>query len=77
MEQASPELREGVLDAVRNQLRDNEPPEAKETYERLLVEGIPEEDALKLLAKALVYEMYDMMKSKRVFDQERYVILLN
>ena len=66
-EQASPELRKGILNAIRHQIRNNQPPETKETYERLLKEGIIEEDAIKLLAKALVYEMYDMMKSERVF----------
>lgn len=40
-DQASPQLTAAIMEAVDNQLRDLNPPEAKETYDRLVASGIP------------------------------------
>lgn len=46
-----PEIaRRAILDIVKNQIRDNYPPETKETLNRLIAEGISEEEATKLIA---------------------------
>ena len=61
------------LEAAGNQLRDNDPPEARQAYERLVSEGHSPEDAKRHIACVLAAEWYDMMKTKRPYDQERYV----
>jgi len=47
--QASPQLTAAILEAVDNQLRDSNPPEAKETYDRLIASGISDKEARRLL----------------------------
>jgi hypothetical protein len=44
MKHASPEAREALIEAVKTQVKENNPPEAKQTFLRLLGEGILEED---------------------------------
>jgi len=50
---------------------------SKVTYERLLLEGFPETNAIDAIASVLLEEMYDMVKSDRLFDLERYTKYLN
>lgn len=76
MEKASPEVRKSLIKAIKNQLKENNPPEVKQTYVRLLGEGISEKDVYIFLAQALVYEMYTMMKEQRAYDMKNYVKLL-
>jgi hypothetical protein len=70
-EKVSPILREEILKAVRFQIRENNPPETKKTYERLL-KKYSSEDALKLIGGALVTEIYWILKNEEVFNEERY-----
>jgi hypothetical protein len=70
-EKVSPILREEILKAVRFQIRENNPPETKKTYERLL-KKYSSEDALTLIGGALVTEIYWILKNEEVFNEERY-----
>lgn len=77
MEETNPFLGRQILKVVRNQLRANDPPETKQTYERLLAEGYAEDDVMKMLACVVVAEMYDIMNAMRPFDHARFVERLN
>ena len=61
------------MEVVENQINDNDPPEARETLERLMSEGISKEDAKIYIAQAVCVEIWDTMKNRREFDRERYV----
>lgn len=74
--QASPLLTAAILEAVDNQLRDLNPPETKETYNRLVASGISDKEARRLIAVALSSEMYEMLKYKKNYSPERYVASL-
>lgn len=76
MEKANPELRRVLIKAVKTQLKENNPSEVKQTYMRLLDEGIFEKEIYVYLAQALACEMYAMMKEQREFDINNYVKLL-
>ena len=65
-------VREVILDAVENQIRKNDPPETKDTLDRLIQSGQSREDALRLIAGVLASEMFEVMKSKSHFDNARY-----
>ncbi len=65
--------REVILEAVENQIRRNDPREAKETLDRLIQAGQTREEALRLIAGVLANEMFEVMKSKSNFDNARYV----
>ena len=70
-------LNESMLAVVENQLRENNPPETKQTLKRLLNEGFDEKEAKQLLASVVAAEVYEVMKAKQPFDQTRFVKALN
>jgi hypothetical protein len=72
-EKTNPYLRAAFLEVVDNQLRDNDPPETKETLDRLKAEGYSAEDAKLLIAQAVVVEAYTIIKTKAPFNRERFV----
>jgi hypothetical protein len=66
-------LRDSFLEVVDNQLRENSPPETKETYERLLKEGHTKENAKILIASVVATEIYHTFKDDEPYDKERFV----
>ena len=77
MEETNPLLGEQMKEVVKNQLRMNEPPETKQTYDRLIKEGFPKDEVMRQLAVVVAAEMFDVMKNKETFNQERYIKRLN
>jgi len=73
----NPYLKAAYLEAVENQLRDNNPPETRQTLERLRTEGISEQDAKLLIASVIAAETFEIMRSSTKFDHERFVRNLN
>lgn len=74
MEDEIPEMsREGVLEAVETQIRDNDPPETGETLQRLMQEGQARDEAIRLIACVLMDEMFHILQQQRAFDRSRYV----
>ena len=69
----SDRTREVIFEVVENQIRKNDPPETKETLDRLVQSGQSREEALRLIAGVLANEMFEVMKSKRRYDNTRYV----
>ena len=69
----NPRLQKAILEAVENQLRADDPPETKQTFDRLLREGYSEDDAMKLIGRAVATEIYEVLKNKTPFDEGRYV----
>ena len=66
-----------LLEVVDNQIRDNSPPEANLTFQRLLKEGYSKVDAKKLIAAVLAKEFFEIMNKKEGHNLERYVSALN
>jgi hypothetical protein len=65
-------LRDAMLDTVLNQINTNDPPAARDTYDRLIDEGASNSQALNLMAAALREEMSQMLTAGTPFDNERY-----
>ena len=65
-----------IYEVVDNQLRDGEPPETKQTLERLLAEGHSRSEARRLIAAVVSSEIFEVLKHKRPYDQARYVAAL-
>jgi peroxiredoxin family protein len=72
MNEDSEYLQAAIFEIIDNQIRDNDPPETKETLERLLSDGHAREEAIKLIGCALTAEVFDIMKHQKPFDQSRY-----
>lgn len=70
-------LRSAILEVVKTQLRDNEPPETRKTFERLLHEGFSEKETLKLLGYVVASEVFGVLKKGVRYDEKRYVSALN
>lgn len=73
MNESNPHLKEAFLETVENQLADNDPPETKETLDRLVKQGISEDDAKLYIAQAVCVEVFDVMKHQKEFNKERYL----
>jgi hypothetical protein len=61
------------MEVVDNQLRDNDPPETRQTLERLKRQGIDEAEARRLIACVIATEIFDIVKKNQVFDLGRFV----
>ncbi len=70
----SPELfREQVFKIIKNQLRNNDPPETKETYDRLRELGYDDYETRQLIGQCLVVELFGIFKFSKPFNLERYI----
>lgn len=65
-----------ILQVVENQLKDDSPAEARETFDRLLGAGFSEEETKHLIGSAIVAEMRNVVKTSKPFDAGRYRKLL-
>jgi hypothetical protein len=74
-EKSAPNLkaRAVLLEVVDNQLRDLDPPETKQTFDRLLAEGHSPHEAKRLIAYVLASEINAMMAEKQPYDEARYI----
>ena len=73
MDETNFQLDEGMQNVVKNQIRQNDPPETKQTFDRLIIEGFSEDEAMRQLGQVVAAEIYDVMKSNKPFNQERYI----
>jgi hypothetical protein len=62
-----------MFDIVETQIQENEPPETKQTLNRLLKEGYSREEAMELIAIVVASEIYDVMKHQQPFNRNRFV----
>ncbi len=61
-----------IIEAVENQLKENNPPKVRKTLDRLLNLGISREEALKYISCALSVEIFGALKHSEEFSPERY-----
>ncbi len=77
MFEGDPELaRTVILEAVENQLRENNPPATKETLDRLIHAGHSKDEAKDLIAAVLAGELFDVLQSSSGYDEVRYLARL-
>lgn len=77
-EKSAPNLkaRAALLEVVDNQLRDLNPPETKQTFDRLLAEGHSPNEAKQLIAYVLASEINAMMAENHPYNEVRYITAL-
>lgn len=66
-------VRKALFEVIENQMKENNPPETKKTYQRLLDQGFSREETLRMMAAVILTEMNDMLKENRTFDEAGYV----
>lgn len=62
-----------IIQAVENQLAANDPPEVLATLNRLITQGQPREIALKLIASALIIEIFGAIAKDQAYNSSRYI----
>ena len=70
-------MRKIFMEIIDNQIRDNSPPETKQTLDRLISEGISEKEAKDTIGCVVISEIFDVLKNKEDFNEERYIAALN
>ncbi len=72
MEQGSAIAREAIFEVIENQIRGNDPPITKETYDRLRTNGHTHDETMKLIGCALSVELFEILKNSETYNRQRY-----
>lgn len=75
--EGNPYLRAAIMKVVENQLRNNDPPQTRQTFRRLVEAGYPEEEAKRLIACVVSAEIFDILKKNEPFNLDRFAKALN
>ena len=70
-------LHTAIMEVVENQLRDHEPPETKQNYERLLAEGFSEDNAKRMIGCVVASEIFDILKHGEAYNPVRFTKALS
>ncbi len=68
-----PKLKEIILKTVETQLRDMDPPETKETYNRLIALKYSDEIAREMIGAVVVSEIIEIFQQGKPFNRKRYI----
>ena len=66
-------LKGAIIGVVENQINSLDPPETKETFDRLIKLGYSEEKAKELIGVVVSSEIFDIMKQQKPFNKARFV----
>jgi hypothetical protein len=66
-------VRKQLFEVINNQMRADDPPETKKTYNRLRLLGYSHFNTMKYIASVILTEMNDMLKENRLFNNAGYV----
>jgi hypothetical protein len=72
----NPRLKALILEVVENQIRASDPPETRQTFERLLAAGYSRKQAMEMIGSALAEEIWGMLHDNKPFDRGRFRGLL-
>ena len=72
----NPYLKETILEVVENQIREDNPPETRQTLERLLAAGYSRQQAIEMIGSTVVEEIWAVLHDNKSFDRARFAALL-
>lgn len=73
MPDRNPRLGKHLIEVIQRQIDDDDPPGAKEVYDRLITDGHAEEEVYGMVACALTSVIFASRRAERDFDAELYV----
>jgi len=73
MEKGAKVARSAINETIRNQIRYNDPPETKQTYDRLLALGKNKDEVMDLIGSVISVEIFEILKNNKPFNRERFV----
>ena len=71
--ETNPELGKTILQVVKNQIRDNDPPETRQTVERLRAGGYTVDEARRLVSTAVTVEIFHIIRDHEAFNRKRFL----
>jgi hypothetical protein len=74
---ANPALTSAILEVVDTQLRENTPPETRQTFDRLVTSGYAPEDARRLIGNVVAQEIFHVLQRREVYNEQRYLAALH
>jgi hypothetical protein len=66
-------MREHIFEIIRNQMKNNDPPETNKTYKRLRREGYEDFVAKQYIGQCVAVEIFEVMTNGKEFNLKRYV----
>ncbi len=66
-------IRKQIFQIIKDQIKNNNPPETKATYDRLKKQGLDDFQTKQLIGQCIAIELFQIMQSGKPFDNERYV----
>ncbi len=70
---ANKQMNAAILETVDNQLRHGDPPETRQTYERLLAEGHSDADARLLIGNLVARQIYTVLHTRGPWNLKEFV----
>ncbi len=70
-------LQKELFKLIKNQLKNNDPPETKIVYDKLKAQGYSELQTMQMIGLCLSIEIYGALKSGQPYNNDRYVNNLN
>ena len=72
----NPHLKAAIVEVVENQIRDGDPPETRQTLERLLSAGYSRKQAIEMIGSAVMEEIWAILHDHKPFDRVCFTALL-
>jgi hypothetical protein len=66
-------IREQIFEIIKNQLKDNDPPETKSTYDRLRKQGFDDFQTRQMIGQCIAVELFEIFKFNKPYNIERYI----
>ena len=66
-------LREQILEIIKNQIKENNPPETKTTYDRLRKQRFDDFQTMQMIGQCLAIELFDVIKFGKPYNNARYI----
>ena len=76
MAKTSKVMNKAIIEVVDNQIRNLNPPETKETFDRLVSEGIARDEARRLIGCIVASEIFEILKHRQAYNEDRYITAL-
>ena len=66
-------VRKQILEIIKNQMKQNDPPETNLTYKRLTEQGFSDFEAKQYIGQCVAVELFEVFKNERLFDEKKFV----
>ena len=66
-------LREQIFEIINSQLKTNNPPETKLTFDRLINQGFDDFQVKQMIGQCLSVELFEILKFGKTYNNERYI----